>query len=221
MEKRVKQKNVWGLNFPYATRFIDADKEMPNLYNSCTMGIALTYYYELINMDNNLLEKIYEDICSTFKYIKENDKGYFIYYPGQKHPTYNVNALALFLFTRINKVLGTNIVPEQRINEMVELIISEQLTKGSWYYSRTDNGKWIDGFHTGFIIESLIQVYKNGYQSAKLKNSIDKAIKYYNYEMFTTDGYPKYFDKSDKYPIESQNCAQAIQTLSIINGFKK
>lgn len=34
--------------------------------------------------------------------------------------------------------------------------------------------------------------------------------------MFTKDGFPLYFFRGSKFPIESQNCAQAIQTLSCL-----
>ena len=219
LEKKSKSFYVWGLNFPYATRFIDASENMPNLYNTCTAGIAISHYCDLTKRRIDLLEKIYWDICNVFEYIDEGSKGFFIYYPGQKHPTYNVNALALYLFSRINKISSKDVIPSQRIEQILNLLISEQLENGAWYYSRSKNGKWIDGFHTGFIIESLIDVYLNGYSTFELKQTIDKAIMYYIENLFTRDGFPKYFDFSRKYPIEAQNCAQAIQTLSFIKKF--
>ncbi len=219
MDRRINGTNVWGLNFPYATRFIDADINMANLYNTCTTGIAVSEYCEKTKLAHEELPKIYSDLCETFNYINEGNKGFFIYYPGQKHPTYNVNALALFLFSRINEVTKKDIVPASRMSEMVELLVSEQLEDGSWYYSRSEKGKWIDGFHTGFIIESLVYTYLHGFEDARLKMAIDKAIQYYIKNMFTEDGFPKYFDYSGKYPIEAQNCAQAIQTLVSIQNF--
>lgn len=219
LKKRTNQKYVWGLNFPYTTRFINAEKTMPNLYNTCTSGIAISYYCEKTNKKKEILKDLYFDLCSTFTYINEGNKGFYIYYPGQKHPTYNVNALALFLFTRINAVSKEEIIPEKKINEILELLIDEQLENGGWLYSRSSNGKWIDGFHTGFIIESLIHTYLNGNKSVRLKESIDKAIYFYVCNMFTKEGEPKYFNYSNKYPIESQNYAQAIQTISSISIF--
>ena len=219
LKKRTEPKYVGGLNFPYATRFINADDKMPKLYNTCTAGIAISYYCEKMEKDYHMLNEIYIDLCSTFSYISEGNKGFFIYYPGQEHPTYNVNALALFLFTRINAVSKKEVVPKRKINEILELLITDQLENGSWNYSRSSKGKWVDGFHTGFIIESLIQTYKNGVQSEKLVGALDKSIRFFIEMMFTKDGFPKYFDNSNKYPIESQNCAQAIQTLSSISNF--
>lgn len=215
--KGSKGRKVWGLNFKYATRFIDADENMPNLYNTCTSGIAISHYCEVTGSHIEDLKSIYYDLNSTFSFIEEsNSKGYYIYYPTQRHPTYNVNALALYFFSRINFVSKEEVVPKKRIDHILNLIIDEQLENGGWYYSRSENGKWIDGFHTGFIIESLIYTYKFNNTNKKLKNCIDRAIYYFKTNMFTDDHYPKYFDYSDKYPIEAQNCAQAIQTLEAI-----
>jgi len=216
MSRRINGTSVWGLNFPYTTRFIDADRNMANLYNTCTTGIAIAEYCSKTGRNLEVLPEIYKDLCLTFNYINEGNKGFFIYYPGQKHPTYNVNALALFLFSKINEISGKLVVPKERLDEMIELIVDEQLEDGSWYYSRSDKGKWVDGFHSGFIIESLVYCYLHGSESAALKNAIDKAINFYVERMFTVDGYPKYFDYSGRFPIESQNCAQAIQTLAVI-----
>lgn len=220
ISKKSGNKYVWGLNFPYATRFIDAGTDMPNLYNTCTSGIAISYYYEAKKEKCDLLEIIYKDILSTFEYKKtKNNEGYFIYYPSQKHPTYNVNALALYLFTRINFVCKREVIPKDKFIEITNLLINNQLINGAWYYSHHDSGKWIDGFHTGFIIESLIYTYQYGMKDDKILKCINNAIDFYLNQMFTVDNFPKYFDKSYKYPIESQNCAQAIQTLSIIRDY--
>lgn len=218
--RALNSKLVWGLNFNYATRFINADEKMPNLYNTCTVGLAIAQYCETYNENIDMLKIMYNDLCDTFEYIEEKDKGYFIYYPGQKHPTYNVNALALYLFSRINVVSKKEIVPKERIQQMLNLIVSEQLDDGSWFYSRSPKGKWVDGFHSGFIIESLIYTYLSKINtSVILKNSIDKSIEFYLSKMFTDDNYPKYFDYSNKYPIECQNVAQAIQTLAYVKEY--
>jgi hypothetical protein len=218
--RAVTGKLVWGLNFNYATRFTNACPETPNLYNTCTVGLAITECFEKYDLDLNMLETMYKDLCNTFEFINEGNKGFFIYYPGQKHPTYNVNALALYLFSRINFVSKKEIVPQDKIKRMVNLIVSEQLEDGSWFYSRSSKGEWVDGFHSGFIIESLIYTFNSGMNvSEELHVSINKAIEFYLSKMFTSEGYPKYFDYSDKYPVECQNIAQAIQTLSLIKEY--
>jgi hypothetical protein len=211
---------AWGLNFPYTSRFIDARFNTPNLYNTTTSGLAIC---ELANADNiNLteyqtqIEKIVISMFTVFGFHNDTSKGWFSYYPGQAYPTYNVNALAIYFLCKANNTFKCEVVKPEIIEKIIQLLISEQNVDGSWYYSRSEKGKWIDGFHTGFIIESLAYVYSHGFDSANLLSSIKKSWDFYIKNLFTSEGYPKYYSNGKMFPIESQNCAQAIQTLSLV-----
>lgn len=221
---KVKRGFGWGLNFPYTSRFIDADENMPNLYNTVNSGLAICYAYKYLTDENKILAKdvikgILKFINETLGYIDEGDKGWYLYYPTQKYPTYNVNALAVYFLSFV-KHLNLHdglLIPQNRIESLLNLICDEQNEDGSWYYSRSPKGKWIDGFHSGFVLESLAFVYKNHTASDKLKKTIEKGWDYFINQMFFEDGYPKYFSYSkNRYPVESQNCAQAIQTMAIL-----
>lgn len=212
----------WGLNFAYTSRFIDADKGMPNLYNTINSGISICYSYEYLSNDNRRLAQeimagILQFLDTELGFVDEGNKGWYLYYPNQKYPTYNVNALTLYFLTFIKKI-GIHISNkiEERISKIISLLLKEQEADGSWFYSRSEKGKWIDGFHSAFIIESIAFAYKSGYNSTEIKFCIDKGWSFYINNMFTKDGFPRYFTNSGKYPIESQNTAQAIQTISTL-----
>jgi len=221
----LKLKNIngfgWGLNFPYTSRFIDASESMPNLYNTINSGIAICYSFNYLSETNKViakksLEGILEFIDTELGFIDEGNKGWYLYYPSQKYPTYNVNALALYFFTFV-KQIGVHLADSfsLKITKILNLLIEEQEIDGSWFYSRSPKGKWIDGFHSAFVIESIAFAYKNGFNSKEVEDCLDKGWKFYLEEMFTDTGFPKYFLNSTEYPMESQNIAQAIQTLSI------
>ena len=223
---RLNEKYIWGLKFPYASRSIDADVTMPNLYNTTNAGISICHSFPYLNSSNReiatlALNGIINSLETEFSYVDEINKGWYIYYPSQKYPVYNVNALTIYLLVFIKKLaINDATFLDNRINSLISLLVKEQQDNGSWYYSRSDNGKWVDGFHTGFIIESLAFAYKEGYE-IKLKETLEKGWSFYINNMFTKEGYPQYFLKSRKYPIESQNCAQAIQSLSNISTWLK
>jgi hypothetical protein len=211
---------VWGLNFPYTSSFVKAGYNTPNLYNTSTSGLAIC---ELCYIDKKNLEEYHKQINEitismfhVFKFHDETTKGWFSYYPGQLFPTYNVNALAIYFLCKANNSLNSQIVSPEFIEKIIQLLINEQNPDGSWYYSRSLSGRRIDGFHTGFIIESLAYVYSNGHCSARLLETLEKAWNYYIKTLFTLEGYPKYYNTSSKFPIEAQNYAQAIQTLSLL-----
>ena len=146
-----------------------------------------------------------------------NKEIWFRYYPEHQVAAYNVGALLSALFVRINNIVENSIEPEI-IKKTVKFLLNHQNSDGSWYYSQigSESGNWIDGFHTGYIIESLSYVSK--YTNLIPQEKMELAIHYYLNNLFTSENIPKY--QSNKlYPIEAQNCAQAVQTLAnlIIN----
>jgi hypothetical protein len=217
----------WGLNFSYTSRFIDADKEMPNLYNTINSGIAICHAYSLLSDEDkkeatNALKGILDFLENNLGFVDEGDTGWYLYYPGQKHPTYNVNALTLYFISHLRNILQIDdSFIQNRHDKILNLLIKEQNQDGSWFYARSSKGKWIDGFHSAFIIESLAFNYYSGNQTIELKNCIDKAWEFYLKNMFTKDYFPKYFYKDGKFPIESQNCAQSIQTIACMGIWLK
>jgi hypothetical protein len=212
--------SVWGLNFPYTSRFINADSKTPNIYNTASSGLSLCEFYNIDiplkgEIETNITE-IIDAIFQVFSFNDENTKGWFAYYPKQQSPTYNVNALTAYFLCKANETLKKECVSKEIIEKLINLLIEEQNLDGSWFYSRSSKGKWIDGFHSGFIIESLAYVYSHGFKSEKLNNTLKRAWNYYIKNLFTEEGLPKYFSNGNKFPIEAQNCAQAIQTISLV-----
>jgi len=210
----------WGLNFPYTSRFIDANRKMPNLYNTINSGIAICHSYLLLKDDDkkeatNALKGILDFLENNLGFVDEGKVGWYLYYPGQEHPTYNVNALTLYFISHLRNILQLDdSYIQNRHDKILNLLIQEQNQDGSWFYARSSKGKWIDGFHSAFIIESLAFNYYSGNQTFELKNCIDKAWDFYLENMITDDYFPKYFYEDCKFPIESQNCAQSIQTIA-------
>jgi hypothetical protein len=222
VERKNKKGYGWGLNFPYTSRFINADSEMPNLYNTVNSGIAICHAFEFLSQDNRIkaveaLKGILVFLESEFGFVDEGDRGWYLYYPGQKHPTYNVNALTIYFMSHVKNLNLKEIeIDSDRMTKILNLLIKEQNDDGSWYYARSEKGKWIDGFHTAFVLESLAYTYFSGFDVEGLYISIEKAWSFYINKMITKEGFPRLFVSSGKYPIESQNCAQSIQTIACV-----
>ncbi|OYU92889.1 MAG: hypothetical protein CFE21_22535 [Bacteroidetes bacterium B1(2017)] len=209
----------WGLNFPYTSRFVNSGSETPNLYNTINSANAIIDYYTItsdLKLKTYIIE-IFKFIFDFLGVINESEEVSWIrYYPKQEStPVANVNAMAAALFVRANSIFKEEIVNEDLIQKLINFIVKYQNPDGSWYYSTLKNGKWIDGFHTGFILESLVQI-----NSLSSKYNIDKVLlkgaSFYINNLITKEGVPKYFNNK-LYPIESQNCAQALLTLSLLN----
>ncbi len=81
---------------------------------------------------------------------------------------------------------------------------------GSWYYAHGERATFIDGFHTGYILEGMSRGILNGCIDAD--DTFNKGVSFYLDNFFTPDFTPKYFHNSIA-PYDIQNGAQAIQTL--------
>lgn len=210
----------WGLNFPYSTRFTSADKNTPNLYNTINATHSIIDFYEVfgeIELES-IVDSVLTFIINYLGVVEEDSSTCWLrYYPNQKGmPTPNVNATSASLFVRIN-TFYKNKVDKSLISKLINFVKLSQNNNGSWYYTTNSKGKWIDGFHSGFILESLALI-KNLEPSYNVDLMLEKGTDFFINELISKEYIPKFFDNSI-YPIESQNCAQCIQTLAKINTF--
>ncbi len=216
----LKQSNGigWGLRFYFTTRFVQANESSANLFNAINVLNSLLDYYnvhkELDNKDVCL--KIKKLIDLTINFI-EKELGYtetestliWNYWEGLKTPVYNVNALMVGFISRYKKMFNENKYNEH-IQKTIEFLRKGQNADGSWNYSAGTKADFIDGFHTGYVLEGLSIAKLNGEVFDEV--FLEKGVKYFLENFFTKEYLPKYYNNS-LYPIDGQNFAQTLQTL--------
>src|SRR5690606_27458058 len=95
--------------------------------------------------------------------------------------------------------------------QAVRFVVSNQNADGSWPYAKGDARTWIDNFHTAYILDALDEFIKiTGKTEYYL--SLSMGLDYYIANLFTGEGYPKYYTTSF-YPVDSTETAQSIITL--------
>lgn len=220
----LKQSNGsgWGLRFYFTTRFVQANESSANLFNAINVLNSLLDYYnvhkELDNKDVCLKIKKLTDLTINFiekelGYIETKSTLIWNYWEGLKTPVYNVNALMVGFLARYKKMFGENKYDEH-IQKTIEFLKQGQNADGSWNYSADSRAEFIDGFHTGYILEGLSLAKLNGISFEE--EFFKKGVKYFTENFFTDDSLPKYYNNS-LYPIDGQNFAQIIQTLYYLN----
>ena len=90
-------------------------------------------------------------------------------------------------------------------------MIDHQNPDGSWYYGTQTHHRWVDNFHTGFVLECLFD-YINFSSKFELRSNLKKGLEFYQDNFFLADGTPKYYHDRI-YPIDIHSCAQSIITL--------
>jgi hypothetical protein len=202
----------WGLRFPVATRFTIADENTCNSFNTINAIHTFLDAYETLGCPE-MLSYANQGMIFEEKEMGYSDLGKIIrwnYWKGLESEIYNVNGLMLGLTARMYQITGQQQYREWAI-KLLEGIREGQNPNGSWYYSADEKGKWIDGFHTGYILEGLSRACFAGIIPPDDKN-LKMGVDFYIREMFQRNGLPLYYPGKSA-PIDVQNCAQAIQTL--------
>jgi len=109
--------------------------------------------------------------------------------------------------------------------EILHYIINSQNPDGSWFYGENPHDRFIDHYHTCFVLKNLIKcsnLLRNSELSEKLKDAIDKGKKYYFGHLFDRKGYPVMFSIKPRfhpYKYDSYDLAECIGLLSDIGGY--
>jgi uncharacterized protein YyaL (SSP411 family) len=101
----------------------------------------------------------------------------------------------------------------------MQFTLKHQNKDGSWYYWAPPDKVMsrVDNYHTGFILESLVEIKNITGSISNLDFAIEKGVHYYIEQLFQNDVIPKLTNKS-LYPIDIQSCAQAIITFSLFKN---
>jgi hypothetical protein len=94
--------------------------------------------------------------------------------------------------------------------------VARQAPDGSWPYSEESYGRWVDGFHTGFVLEGLAAVVRATGDPA-LRAGLDRGLRFYVAHLFGPDGEPKYYPHQGR-PFDALSAAQGVETLHVALG---
>jgi hypothetical protein len=193
---------MWFKNTPFVT-------VTPYCYE------AFKSLYETTNDKNylNILKSITDFFVNDLNETRISDNSVALSYsPIDYTKVFNANAYSALIFAESYKMFRNNDF-KRKAELIVNFIIQNQEKDGSWYYS-IDNPheRFIDNFHTCFILKNLYKVNKI-LNSENIKNAIIKGYKYYYNNLFLENGEPKPFAISKKLNLlimESYDFAEGI-----------
>lgn len=214
---KTKHGKGFGLKFPFATRFIQAGPETPNIFQTINAAHAYLDAYDYLEKNNVYLEQTFELVEFLEKdlgFEKQENTIWWHYWEGLTVQIFNVNGLTAGLYARLFKITG-----QEKFRQFAEglcnFLEKNQETDGSWKYAAGGKADFVDGFHTGYILEGLSRCVLSGIISKESK-FLKLGVDYYLNNLFNEAGTPKYFNNRLP-PFDAQNFAQAIQTLTFLN----
>ncbi|CAM3463881.1 prenyltransferase/squalene oxidase repeat-containing protein [Thalassospira profundimaris] len=129
--------------------------------------------------------------------------GYFAYFDHSSVEIHNASLWAAFALHRI-------IGPNDKTALAVERVIHSQKADGSWAYGTRSHHRFVDGFHTGYVLDLLDRLRTSGMEG--LDNAIACGWQFYRAECFYADGLPRSFAGRDSY-LDAHAVAQAMASL--------
>jgi hypothetical protein len=215
---------LWGMKLHFATRFVRVTPTTPNLFQTTNAIHALLDAFQVTGEEtyaqaaDEAVMICVERLGIVASYGVNGDCTFCRYYPGMETPVYNVNALLAAASWRLSILaIGDASTHADRAESLLRFVLSGQRPTGAWPYASHPSGQWVDGYHTGYVLEGL-GYFQHSALAVPVESALERGAAYFRRQLMDIDGCPKYFDNS-RYPIDVQNCAQAIQTIARLQPY--
>jgi rhamnogalacturonyl hydrolase YesR len=204
----------WGYHFDVQTRVFFYPRTMPNTIATAFAGLGLLDAYELAG-DRRALDLARGAADFFVRHVPQTETehgAYFGYLPGDGTPIHNASMLVCALLARLASLLDDERLAA-RAAAGVKFTVRHIRVDGSWRYGEKPDLGWVDGFHTGYVLDCLLDCLEAGIGDPASETAWRRGLQYYMNALIEADGTPRYTPRS-RYPVDGQCCAQALQTLS-------
>ena len=202
----------WGYDFPWEARYATIPAYHPNIVSTGIIGNALFECWHFTGKETakelyvTSADFVLHDLSRTY----EGDSFCFSYSPFDKQQVFNANMKGVRLLAQVYSLTNDSRLKSEA-QKSVQYVLNNQNSDGSWFYSRSAKGKWIDNYHTGYILDCLDEYLKHTGDET-VKEALEKGYRFYRESFFEPEGRPEFYsDRS--WPVDSTAAAQSILTL--------
>lgn len=206
----------WGNHFDYQSRSTYVDKNVPSVVWTSLIGHAFLDAYEHFNRETflKIADSACEHIIKDLGAHTDGESHCIHYFPTSSHQVHNANTLGGSLLARTyghtrNKSYLSF------AEKAIRYTAKYQRQDSSWYYGEMDNLRWVDNFHTAYVLDSF-KYYVESTGDTTFDTQFMNGYKYWKDTFFFPDGTPKYYNDKTL-PLDIQCSAQAIDTLVFFN----
>lgn len=206
---------AWGWAFDYQSRGYYCSQGVPTVVWTSFISHAFMDAYELLS------NPAYLDVArGACQFILKDLPRHQInkntlcisYIPPALMEIHNANMLAASVLARVYKHTQESElahIAQQAVNYTME----HQRADGAWYYGEGRRWRWVDGYHTGFVLDSLFW-YQQATGDHQFETHLKQGMDFYRHHLFE-NAIAKHYDKQTC-PIDIQSITQAIQTFALI-----
>ena len=210
--------SCWGNHFDYQSRSSYVTKNIPSVVWTSLIGHAFVDAFDHFHS-----EKYLEVAVSSCEHIihdlgahKDGDTHCIHYFPTSDHQVHNANVLGASLLSRVS-AYKKNEAYRAFAQKAFEYTAMGQRSDGAWYYGACNNLRWVDNFHTAYVLDSF-KWYLDKIPDLRLEETLTRGYRYWKSTFFLPDGTPKYYNHKVQ-PIDIQCCSQAIDTLVFFSSY--
>jgi hypothetical protein len=217
----IQNRTAFGYNFDWQSRAFFAPLGTPTIVPTAFAARAFIEAYELFKDENYLktAQEICEFICADLnRPFESGDEICFSYTPLDESVIYNASLLAGETLVAVGTIINNQNYLKLAAKS-ARYVARRQQENGAWAYGSKLRHRWIDNFHTAYILLSLYRLQKliPDLQN-ETENSIKTGLDFWLENFFLDNGTPKYFDKQT-FPIDIHSAAAAIIALCELNNF--
>jgi len=207
----------WGYNFDWPNRSFLAVAGTPTIVNTVFIAHAFLDRHELFGAAEDLetARSACDFILNRLTIMADSTGACFSYTPLDRRQVHNANMLGASLLARVGRITGESHL-QLHSRRAASFTMARQNAEGSWPYGVGAAERWIDNFHTGFVLVSLLE-YIHYSQDSEFEDNLNRGYSYWKSTFFTPDGKPKYY-AGKTYPIDAHSVAQAILTFTAFSG---
>ncbi|MBE69613.1 MAG: hypothetical protein CMO07_02410 [Thalassospira sp.] len=186
----------WGYPFEWQARAFYAKRHQSN-------AIVTSFVVDALLQSG--MQKDHPALVHAAGFVEDKlwREGYFAYFD---HVVVEIHNASLWAAFALHRVIGLN----DKTALAVERVINAQQSDGSWAYGTRSHHQFVDGFHTGYVLDLLDSLRASG------MDGLDKAIEcgwqFYRAACFDKKDLPRSFAGRDGY-LDAHAVAQAMASL--------
>jgi len=207
----------WGYPFPWQSRSFWAPANTPNAVVTSMVGWHALECVSALG-DTRATEMAFGAatfLASRLHTTREGEGAALSYTEGDRTRVVNISALAARLILRV-ALLKSDRDLEALGTSLLLFVLGAQRPDGSWPYATDPGGAWMDSFHTGYVIESLMQIRSMGFRVPT--EALNRGMAVYR-RFFGLDGSAR-LRLNDSAPLDAHSAAQGLITFAALASWE-
>jgi len=202
---------AWGYPFPWQSRSFWAPIGTPNAVVTATVAWHLLEAGDALGLGDGhaLAWQAGQFLMTGLNQTPVGDGAAISYTPRDRTRVVNVSALAARVLARLGSTWDDPRLME-RAAKLVAFVLSSQGANGSWPYALDTRGDWEDSFHTGFVLEALLEAVAWGVpvEGSALERGFEAYERY-----FGLDGSARLWPRRS-HVLDAHSAAQGVITYA-------